>query len=358
MLEYLSYLSTGDWLGIASLALLFLLSLSNVVSKKETPSIDGSGKNWNKRLSLEIFKSRGHIWEKLMSLSFQRPLDSKAMEEIEELLYEADIGSKIIEEFMAHLQEKGLDFQQGQFQEVLKDFLKGKMQSVQTNNDQALFQYKQKEECRTIMIVGVNGVGKTTTIGKLATKFSRQGAKVVVGACDTFRAAAADQLQVWCDRANVKMIRGKQGTSPSGVGYETLQTALRDHANYCLLDTAGRVHTAKNLMTELLKSKNVLGKLHKNAPNHILLVLDAISGQNSLRQAQEFHQTLGVTGLIFTKCDGSSRAGSAIGIVDALQIPITYIGVGEGIEDLNIFCLEDYLDGLLRTEDRQTLVDG
>ena len=206
---------------------------------------------------------------------------------------------------------------------------------------------QKKGETKVIMVVGVNGAGKTTTIGKLATKLRLQGASVMVGACDTFRAAAVDQLQVWCDRSGATMIRAKEGANPSGVGYDALQAAINQKADYCILDTAGRLHTKENLMDELQKSKNVLKKLDPNAPHQILLVIDAITGQNALRQAEEFHKTLGLTGLIFTKCDGSSKAGSAVTIVEQLKLPIAYIGVGETAEDLDIFNIDDYLHALL-----------
>ena len=201
---------------------------------------------------------------------------------------------------------------------------------------------------KVIMVVGVNGAGKTTTIGKLATKLTAQGAKVVVGACDTFRAAAVDQLAVWCERAGAHMVRAKEGANPSGVGYQALEEAINMKADYCILDTAGRLHTKGNLMDELAKSKRVLQKLDETAPHQTLLVIDAITGQNALRQAEEFNQTLGLTGLIFTKCDGSSKAGSAVGIVKNLNVPIAYIGVGENVEDLNHFKVDEYLDSLLQ----------
>jgi fused signal recognition particle receptor len=224
------------------------------------------------------------------------------------------------------------------------------MADAQKETDPALYTYDKENHqgTKVIMIVGVNGAGKTTTIGKLATKLTKQGAKVVVGACDTFRAAAVDQLQVWCDRAGADMIRAKEGANPSGVGYDALQRALNEKADYCILDTAGRLHTAGNLMEELTKSKNVLKKLDETAPHHTLLVLDAITGQNALRQAEEFNKALELTGLIFTKCDGSSKAGSAVGIVQKLNVPITYIGVGENVEDLNEFKLDEYLDALIQ----------
>ena len=223
------------------------------------------------------------------------------------------------------------------------------MEPVQKSRDEALFQYsgEKSEMPKVIMIVGVNGAGKTTTIGKLATKLTNQGAKVVVGACDTFRAAAVDQLQVWCDRAGATMIRAKEGANPSGVGYDALQEAINEKADYCILDTAGRLHTAGNLMEELKKSRDVLKKLMPDAPHHVLLVIDAITGQNAIRQAEEFNKTLDLTGLIFTKCDGSSKAGSAVAIVQKLNVPIAYIGVGENVEDLDVFDLGQYLDALV-----------
>jgi fused signal recognition particle receptor len=202
------------------------------------------------------------------------------------------------------------------------------------------------------MIVGVNGAGKTTTIGKLATKLKAQGAKVIVGACDTFRAAAVDQLQVWCDRAGVDMVRAKDGADPSGVAYDTVAKAFSENYDYCLIDTAGRLHTNQNLMDELTKTKRVMSKINADAPQEVLLVLDAITGQNALKQAQEFNKALQLTGIIFTKCDGSAKAGSAVGIVDHLKVPITYIGVGESVDDLHLFDLEDYLKTLVGLDAR------
>ena len=217
-------------------------------------------------MSLGLAKSRQQTWGKLTALSLQKKLDSQTVEHIEELLYRADIGPQMVEELMSALKAKAAHFQEKGFKDFFQNFLQEKMQHIQKNVDPALFHYTPGQGCKTFMIVGVNGVGKTTTVGKLATKLARPGAKVIVGACDTFRAAAVDQLQVWCDRAKVKMVRAKEGTRPSGVGYEALQTALKEKADYCLLDTAGRIHTAENLMAELLKSKNVLGKTPTGGP--------------------------------------------------------------------------------------------
>ncbi len=300
------------------------------------------------RLSKGLAQTRHEVFGKLTSL-FSKGIDADTLDEVEELLYGADMGPAIVSELIDALQArvKQGEFSAQEFKTFMFDFLKGKMQAVQARIDSDLFKFTPGQAPKVIMVVGVNGAGKTTTIGKLATKLTEQGAKVVVGACDTFRAAAVDQLQVWCERAGATMIRAKEGANPSGVGYDALQTAMNQNADYCILDTAGRLHTAANLMDELKKSKQVLKKLDENAPHHTLLVIDAITGQNALRQAEEFHKSLELDGLILTKCDGSSKAGSAVSIVSSLQVPITYIGVGEGVEDLDQFKLDDYLKALL-----------
>ncbi len=307
--------------------------------------------SWGDRLRKGLSRSHGQVWGRLGNLFSGGALSDEQLEEIEELLYTADIGPQTATELTEAITERAKqgDFTEEKFKSFLFDFLKEKMASVHDNVDTDLYQFSEENRGKTkvIMVVGVNGAGKTTTIGKLATKLTAQGANVVVGACDTFRAAAVDQLQVWCDRAGATMIRAKEGSNPSGVGFEALKTAIDEKADYCILDTAGRLHTKGNLMDELAKSKNVLKKLDETAPHHVLLVIDAITGQNAIRQAEEFNRTLNLTGLIFTKCDGSSKAGSAVSIVQSLKVPITYIGVGESVEDLNNFNLDEYLGALL-----------
>jgi len=312
--------------------------------------------SFKERLSLGLGKSRDGLWGKMSALFTGEKISREHLEQLEELLYSSDLGPKAVNEILKHLENNlSKEMTEHDFKKMIYQFLKEKLAPVQLKNDPELFKFNPQAEkkCKVIMIVGVNGAGKTTTIGKLATKLKQGGAKVVVGACDTFRAAAVDQLQVWCDRAQVTMVRAKEGANPSGVGYDTLQTAINEGADYCLLDTAGRLHTKENLMDELTKSKNVLKKLMPDAPHHTLLVLDAITGQNAINQAHEFHKSLGLTGLIFTKCDGSSKAGSAVSIVDALQVPITYIGVGESVEDLDQFEVDDYLHALIGLGDHE-----
>lgn len=324
-----------------------------VAPKVEAPPVAPPKKeiSFSERLKLGLSRSRQEVWGKVANLFSGPSLDEDTIESIEELLYGADIGTATVSELIDEVKKKTKEgaLNEATFKTFLFDFLKGKMNPIQNTVDNSLYTFNPSEKGQTkvIMVVGVNGAGKTTTIGKLATKLRAQGATVVVGACDTFRAAAVDQLQVWCDRAGATMIRAKEGANPSGVGYDALQAALNEKADYCILDTAGRLHTKENLMDELAKSKNVLKKLDQTAPHQILLVIDAITGQNALRQAEEFHKTLGLTGLIFTKCDGSSKAGSAVSIVEQLKLPIAYIGVGETAEDLDVFNVDDYLHALL-----------
>jgi fused signal recognition particle receptor len=369
-----------DVVGLFTVIAILLGSATNVIFKrgKKTPEIEAPKtevaknieevaivpevkkpapveKSWSERLNIGLKRSSNELFGKLGNLLGKGKVDQDVIDEIEELLYGADLGPKIVSELLEEIEsenKKG-ELNVDTFKTLLFRNLHSKISPVQSKVSEDLFFFdknKTDKKLKVIMIVGVNGAGKTTTIGKLATKLTRQGAKVVVGACDTFRAAAVDQLQVWCDRAGAEMIRAKEGANPSGVGYDALQMAINSGADYCLLDTAGRLHTKENLMDELRKSKAVLAKLDPTAPHETLLVIDAITGQNALRQAEEFNQTLNLTGLIFTKCDGSSKAGSAVGIVEKLQVPITYIGVGETVEDLNVFELNDYLKALLSQE--------
>ena len=327
-----------------------LAPLEKVEVAVKEPAAPPAVVSFSDRLKKGLSRSRLEVWGKLSGL-FSGGLDDAKIESLEELLYGADIGTATVSELMIEVNKKAKEgnFSEESFKTFLFDFLKNKMAPIQEKVEHSLYQFNPNDSTTTkvIMVVGVNGAGKTTTIGKLATKLRAQGATVVVGACDTFRAAAVDQLQVWCDRAGATMIRAKEGSNPSGVGYDALQAAINQKANYCILDTAGRLHTKENLMDELVKSKNVLKKLDPSAPHQTLLVIDAITGQNALRQAEEFHKALSLTGLIFTKCDGSSKAGSAVSIVEQLKLPIAYIGVGETAEDLDIFKIDDYLKALL-----------
>jgi len=363
-----------DWIAVAVIFILVFYIVLNLFSSDETKEdvtpevakeiVDTTEKvaevaatepqeikvSWADRLVKGLSKTREEVWGRVGSILSSSNLTDEQFEEIEEILYTADLAPATVAELLDELKKfsKGESESTEDFISFIKNFLKERMDPVQSKVNKELYEFKAGAgETKVIMIVGVNGAGKTTTIGKLATKLKEQGASVVVGACDTFRAAAVEQLEVWCNRAGVDIVKAKEGADPSGVAFDTVKKAVETNADYCIIDTAGRLHTASNLMDELAKTKKVMSKVMPDAPHETLLVIDAITGQNALRQAEEFNKTLELSGLIFTKCDGSSKAGSAVGIVQQLNVPITYIGVGEDVDDLNIFDLDEYLNALL-----------
>ena len=202
-------------------------------------------------------------------------------------------------------------------------------------------------------MVGVNGVGKTTTIGKLASMLRSRGKKVIIGAADTFRAAAVDQLQIWADRAGVDIVKQKMGSDPASVAYDTVSAAVARNADVVLIDTAGRLHNRVDLMNELTKIRNVMRKVVPDAPHDVLLVLDSTTGQNAFQQTREFSRATDVTSLAVTKLDGSAKGGVVIGIADQFHIPVKFIGIGEGVDDLKVFDRKEYIDSLFSIEDLQ-----
>jgi len=230
---------------------------------------------------------------------------------------------------------------------ILREEIAGLLAETNVGNETD-FTIPSNKKPYVIMVVGVNGVGKTTTIGKLAAQFTKNGKKVVLGAADTFRAAAIDQLQVWADRVQVPLVRQEMGSDPASVAFDTLKSAVKQNADVVIIDTAGRLHNKVNLMNELTKIKRVMQKVVDNAPHEVLLVLDGSTGQNAFEQAKEFTKATEVTALAVTKLDGTAKGGVVIGISDQFQIPVKYIGVGEGIEDLQVFNKIEFVDSFFK----------
>ena len=217
--------------------------------------------------------------------------------------------------------------------------------------DDAVVPFDFSKKPYVIMVVGVNGVGKTTTIGKLAAKLKAQGKKVIVGAADTFRAAAVDQLTIWAERAGVDIVKQNMGSDPASVAYDTVKSAVARNADVVLIDTAGRLHNRVDLMNELTKIRNVMRKVIPDAPHEVLLVLDGSTGQNAFQQAKEFSKATEVTALAVTKLDGTAKGGVVIGIVDQFRIPVKFVGIGEGVDDLKVFDKREFVNSLFSKED-------
>jgi fused signal recognition particle receptor len=277
-------------------------------------------------------------------------VDADVLDNLEEVLVSSDVGVtttlKVIDRIEARVSKDkylGTDELNKILREEIADLLS------ETNSGEATeFEIPEQEAPYVIMVVGVNGVGKTTTIGKLAHQFKAQGKSVLLGAADTFRAAAIDQLQIWADRSNVPLVRQDMGSDPASVAFDTLESALKQNADVVIIDTAGRLHNKINLMNELTKVKRVMQKVIPGAPHEVLLVLDGSTGQNAFEQAKQFTAATEVSSLAVTKLDGTAKGGVVIGISDQFQIPVKYIGVGEGVEDLQVFNKIEFVDSFFK----------
>jgi fused signal recognition particle receptor len=279
-------------------------------------------------------------------------VDDSVLDELEEVLIASDVGVattlKIIErieERVARDKYLGTD----ELQRILREEIAALLQDQesQATGDNGVFIDTEKKPF-VIMIVGVNGVGKTTTIGKLAAQYKAQGLKVVLGAADTFRAAAIDQLQIWADRTQTDIVKQKMGSDPASVAFDALTYAKQQNADVVLVDTAGRLHNKVNLMNELSKIKRVMDRVVIDAPHEVMLVLDGSTGQNAFEQAKQFTAATEVTALAITKLDGTAKGGVVIGISDQFNIPVRYIGVGEGIDDLQVFDKIEFVDSFFK----------
>ena len=303
-----------------------------------------------------VQKTKRNFFEKISrAVMGKSKVDDDTLDAIEEALIATDMGVdttlKIIDNLEERVQrDKFVSFDE--LIELLHDEI-AKLLNVSESEtaDDTVVPFDFSKKPYVIMVVGVNGVGKTTTIGKLASKLKSQGKKVILGAADTFRAAAVDQLTIWSERAGVDIVKQNMGSDPASVAYDTVKSAVAKDADVVLIDTAGRLHNRVDLMNELTKIRNVMRKVIPDAPHEVLLVLDGSTGQNAFQQAKEFSKATEVTALAVTKLDGTAKGGVVIGIVDQFKVPVKFIGIGEGIDDLKVFDKREFVNSLFSKED-------
>lgn len=313
---------------------------SNLFSKEKKETLDKG-----------LQKSKESFFGKLgKALVGKSTVDDEVLDNLEEILVSSDVGVtttlKIIERIQQRVaRDKYLGT--AELDKILKEEI-ASLLSENNTDDIPDFETPSDKKPYVIMVVGVNGVGKTTTIGKLASQFKKKGKKVILGAADTFRAAAVEQLKLWGDRVGVPVVFKGMNTDPSAVAFDTVQEGVDQHADVIIIDTAGRLHTKVNLMAELTKIKRVMQKVIPDAPHEVLLVLDGSTGQNAMVQATEFTKATEVTALAITKLDGTAKGGVVIGISDEFKIPVRYIGVGEKVDDLQIFNKVEFVDSLFK----------
>ena len=282
-------------------------------------------------------------------------MDDDLLDAIEEALLATDMGVDTTMKVIENLEERVKTDKYVSLNELV-DMLREEIASLLDvregeNSDDPVIPFDFSHKPYVVMVVGVNGVGKTTTIGKLASNLKAQGKKVVLGAADTFRAAAVDQLTIWSERAGVDIVKQEMGSDPASVAFDTVKSAVAKDADVVLVDTAGRLHNRIDLMNELTKIRNVMRKVVPDAPHEVLLVLDGSTGQNAFQQAKEFSRATDITALAVTKLDGTAKGGVVVGIVDQFKVPIKFIGIGEGIEDLKVFDKKEFVGSLFSKED-------
>ena len=293
------------------------------------------------RLTEGLAKTRDNIVGRIRTALFAgRKIDQGLLDEIEEILITSDVGvtatGKIIQRLRERVKKDKLE-NADTIVDVLKEEIADMLVSSPSADNDRMFTIDEERKPHVILVIGVNGVGKTTTIGKLAYNYKSAGKSVLIGAADTFRAAANEQLEVWAERAGVDIVRQKQGADPAAVAYDTLTSAHARGTDVVIVDTAGRLHNKGGLMQELEKISRVMKKVKATAPDDVYLVLDATTGQNALVQAREFSKVASITGIVLTKLDGTAKGGAVLAIADGLSIPVRYIGLGEKISDLQVF---------------------
>lgn len=307
------------------------------------------GKEKKEDLNKGLEKTRESVFSKLSrAIVGKSKVDDEVLDNLEEALITSDVGVETTLKIIQRIEErvsKDKYLGTAELNKILREEI---VALLEENNsaDVSDFDLPERNEPYVIMVVGVNGVGKTTTIGKLAYNFKKAGKSVLLGAADTFRAAAIDQLQIWADRVDVPLVRQKMGADPASVAYDTVASAKATGADVVIIDTAGRLHNKINLMNELSKIKKVMQKVIPDAPHEVLLILDGSTGQNAFEQAKQFTKATDVTALALTKLDGTAKGGVVIGISDQFKIPVKYIGIGEKLTDLQIFNRKEFVDSL------------
>ena len=314
------------------------MSIFNIFNKGKKETLDQG-----------LSKTRESVFSKLTrAVSGKTKVDDEVLDKLEEVLITSDVGVETTLRIIERIEKRVARDKYINTSE-LNGILKEEIAALLAENNSGLqneFEAVLPHTPYVIMVVGVNGVGKTTTIGKLAYQFTKAGKKVYLGAADTFRAAAVDQLVIWGERAGVPVIKQKMGADPASVAFDTIASAKANNADVVIIDTAGRLHNKINLMNELTKIKNVMQKVVPDAPHEVLLVLDGSTGQNAFEQAKQFTIATDVTSLAITKLDGTAKGGVVIGISDQFKIPVKYIGLGEGIEDLQVFDRTNFVESL------------
>lgn len=305
-----------------------------------------SGKQ-KESLDSGLEKSRTNVFQKLAKVfTGRRKVDEDLMDDLEEALITADVGVDTTTKILDRLRKRAR-FEAYMEVEELYTMLREEIAGLLTEEAPAAKSTVNEGGIQVVMVVGVNGVGKTTTIGKLAWRHQQAGRRVLLGAADTFRAAAIDQLKIWAQRAGVDIIAQHMGADPAAVAFDTLQAAVSRKSDMVIIDTAGRLHNKRGLMEELTKIRRVMEKVVPGAPHEVLLVLDGSTGQNAVEQAKQFTAATDVTGIVLTKLDGTAKGGAVLSIADQLNIPVKYIGIGEKMEDLQDFELIEFIDSLL-----------
>ncbi|RUA06947.1 MAG: signal recognition particle-docking protein FtsY [Flavobacteriia bacterium] len=312
----------------------------NIFSKEKKETLDKG-----------LEKSNTSFFNKLSkAVAGKSTVDDEVLDDLEDVLIASDVGVDTTLKIIKRIEErvaKDKYFGTDELNRILREEIAALLALTNAGNETD-FNIPEGRRPYVIMVVGVNGVGKTTTIGKLAAQFKKKGLKVVLGAADTFRAAAIDQLQVWADRVDVPIVKQSMGSDPASVAYDTIQSGVSQNADVVIIDTAGRLHNKVNLMNELTKIKRVMQKVTPDVPDEVLLVLDGSTGQNAFEQAKQFTKATEVTSLAITKLDGTAKGGVVIGISDQFQIPVKYIGVGEKIDDLQVFNKIEFVDSFFK----------